>query len=81
MSSPSHRSIKAANESCASAPVGRAVSTRIPRSRAISIADSHNVVFPIPGPPVSISAPGAARNSLSVASSGARPTIVSAYTY
>ena len=40
----------------ASAPLGRASSTRSPRSRASSIPASHNVVFPIPASPASTSA-------------------------
>ena len=51
------RSISAANESRASAPLGRRASTRSPAPRAASTPASQSVVLPMPGPPVSTSAP------------------------
>ena len=77
-STPSNRSISAANDSRASAPLGRAVSTRHPRSRPIAIPVSHSVVLPIPGPPTRTSPPtprSAPRNSRNTPHSCSRPTI------
>ena len=76
-STPSSRSIRPAKDSCASAPLARVETTRIPRSCAAPIAASQSVVLPIPGSPVSTSARDPVpppRNSSSAASSGARPT-------
>ena len=76
-STPSSRSIRPAKASCASAPLARVETTRIPRSRAAPIAASQSVVLPIPGSPVSTSAREPVpppRYSSSEASSGARPT-------
>ena len=76
-STPSSRSIRPAKDSCASAPLARVETTRIPRSRAAPIAASQSVVLPIPGSPVSTSAREPVpppRYSSTSASSGARPT-------
>ena len=76
MSIPSKRSISPANEWRASAPLGRAATTRSPSPRASPIPASHSAVLPIPGPPASTSVRSEppARNSRSRASSGSRPT-------
>ena len=76
-STPSSRSIRPAKDSCASAPLARVETTRIPRSCAAPIAASQSVVLPIPGSPVSTSAREPVpppRYSSTSASSGARPT-------
>ena len=70
--------MSAANDSCASARLGRAHRTRHPRSRPSAIPASQSVVLPIPGPPMSANAPAAAsapRNSRKTSYSGSRPTI------
>ena len=77
-STPSSRSISAANESRVWASLARAASTRSPRLRPASTAASQRVVLPIPGPPVRTSARGRtsdARNASSADSSASRPTI------
>jgi hypothetical protein len=65
-----------------SASLGRDESTRIPRCRAASSAERHNVDLPIPASPSMSSAAGlgsvTARKPWTVASSSVLPTISSA---
>jgi hypothetical protein len=74
---PSNRSISAANDSRASAPLGRATSTRSPSSRARSAPAFHSVVVPMPASPPSTGArleTPATRKACNTPSYGSRPT-------